>query len=1009
MAKRMLIDATHPEETRVAVISGNRLEEFDFESARKKQIKGNIYLAKVTRVEPSLQAAFVEYGGNRHGFLAFGEIHPDYFRIPVADREALNREIEAALAEAAQGGNGRDDDAAADDGDERRGDDDRRGDDEPRDDDAERDALERERPERDGPERDGPERDGEAVPLAAERPARVSTDYADEVPPADAAEPPAAPGEGPQDARPATGDATAPGEAAAPSEYPADSAGYDIGAPSGPVEGPAGDDRGADDLGGERRQRDDDDRAESEPRRDGRGRRGERDLPDDEGDDIDEIRRRHHRLWQRKYRIQEVIRKRQIILVQVQKEERGTKGAALTTYISLAGRYCVVMPNTPRGGGISRKITSQTDRRRLKSILEDLQAPEGMAVIVRTAGMERSKPELKRDFDVLLKTWDDIRDRALNSTAPALIYEEANLIKRAVRDGYSEDLDEIVVAGEEGYKSALGFMQLLMPSHAGKVQLYDDPTYPLFHRYQIDGQIDSIHNPTVQLKSGGYIVINPTEALVAIDVNSGRATRERNIEETAYRTNLEAADEIARQLRLRDLAGLIVIDFIDMEDGRYRQNVERRLKDALRQDRARIQVGRISAFGLLEMSRQRLRPSLVEASMVQCPHCGGSGWLRSPESAALQVLRALEEEGIRGRASEIKATMPTAVALYLLNSKRPALIDIERRYSCHVVVEPDDALVPANFKIERTVMRAADAARPPTEEPRESGERREAERERGRDEAGAPIRLDDVRPAADDDTGEDRAGEERAGEERIGEERAAEEPAGDRGPERTPERAAETEGRRRGADDGESEDGEEARAAEPDRPRRDDREREDRGEGEGGERRGRRRGRRGGRRRRGRRGGRGEFDGDNGGAGDRRADESERADEHGDRRPADPGDRPDDDRGVEAGDRGDRGGDGENGRDGDDRRPSRADASTLGPFGGAGTEGERLGSDTDRPRSRDDEPRDRAPAADAPADASPRGEAAPEPERSRDEPPARPPVEPEPPGPPRRGWWNLRR
>jgi len=562
MVKRMLIDAAHLEETRVAVVSGNRLEELDFETATKRQLKGNIYLAKITRVEPSLQAAFVDYGGNRHGFLAFTEIHPDYYRIPIADREAL-------IAE-------------------------------------------------------------DAAQVRPESPAEA---------------PPASAGNG----------STPSGEGAAPAEI---------------VRGPSVETVG--------------------------------------GDEVEEIGR-YHMSAARRYRIQEVISRRQIMLVQVVKEERGTKGAALTTYISLAGRYCVLMPNTPRGGGISRKITNASDRKRLRSILDDLDIPAGMAVILRTAGMERSKAEIKRDYDYLLRLWDEIREQTLKSTAPALIHEEANLIKRSIRDLYSRDIEEVWVEGDDGYRVAKDFMRMLIPSHARKVQPYKEAAIPLFHRYQVEGQIDDMHSPVVNLKSGGYIVINSTEALVAIDVNSGRATRERNIEETARRTNLEAAEEIALQLRLRDLAGLIVIDFIDMEETRNQQRVEKRLKEAMRHDRARIQLGRISPFGLLEMSRQRLRPSLIEASMESCPTCGGSGHVRSTESTALHVLRALEEEGMRKRSRSVTVYVPAGVALYVLNRKRNALTEIEKRHGFSVEIATDNSLVPPDLRIERVGGRGAGA------------------------------------------------------------------------------------------------------------------------------------------------------------------------------------------------------------------------------------------------------------------------------------------------------------
>ncbi len=568
MTRRMLIDATHPEETRVTVVSGNKLEEFDYETTTKAQLKGNIYLAKVTRVEPSLQAAFVEYGGNRHGFLAFSEIHPDYYRIPVSDREDLVEDSH----------NGDDD-----------GDDDGRG------------------------------PDGE------------------------------------------------------------------------PVE----------DMGG----------AEAV----------------DEA--VEEAQRRRPRL-KRQYKIQEVIKRRQVMLVQVVKEERGTKGAALTTYLSLAGRYCVLMPNTSRGGGVSRKIANAQDRKRLKEVMADLKTPEGMAVILRTAGAERSKAEIKRDFEYILKLWDDIRQKTLQSTAPALIHEEANLIKRSIRDLYSKDIEEVQVAGEEAYKTAKDFMKALVPSHAKKVQRYkDEQGIPLFHRYQVEQQLAQIHDPQVQLRSGGTIVIHQTEALVAIDVNSGRATRERHIEETALKTNMEAAEEVARQLRLRDLAGLIVIDFIDMDDGRNVAQVERKLKESLRRDRARIQVGRISAFGLMEMSRQRLRPSLIEAMSQPCPTCGGVGYIASTETAALICLRSIEEEGLRKRSASVKARVPVDVALYILNHKRKSLTEMEAQYGFRVTVEADPELLPPKFELSRTASDEEDAPEQVIEEGR-------GEQPRGGDEGG---------------------------------------------------------------------------------------------------------------------------------------------------------------------------------------------------------------------------------------------------------------------------------
>ncbi len=781
MARRMLIDATHAEETRVAVVTGNRLEEFDFESSRKKQIKGNIYLAKVTRVEPSLQAAFVEYGGNRHGFLAFGEIHPDYYRVPIADREALNRLVAEAVAE--QDGDDYVDAApppTAEDRAELRGEDESAGDYE-----RELSASER-RPA--APENFGPDDSG-AAPLEARAERATQSDFAagDHAAPAD-------PAAGPDGASGANDD----GYARQPSD---DGQSLNTRGDEAPAE--------IDPASGE---------AEPDQGKSGNGDNSRSGTPAPEpvetmgGDDVEDIRRRH-RVWQRRYKIQEVIRKRQILLVQVAKEERGNKGAALTTYISLAGRYCVLMPNTPRGGGISRKITNQSDRRRLKEMLAEFDLPEGMAVIVRTAGMERSQVELKRDLDFLLKTWSDIREKALTSTAPALIYEEANLIKRSIRDLYAQDIDDILVDGHEGFVAAKNYMSLMMPSHAKKVAEYTEKPIPLFHRFQVESQIDNMHSPTVQLRSGGYVVLNPTEALVAIDVNSGRSTRERNVEETAYRTNLEAADEIARQLRLRDLAGLIVIDFIDMEEGRYRHNVERRLKDALKQDRARIQVGRISAFGLLEMSRQRIRPSLVEASMMSCPHCGGAGHVRSTESMALTVLRAIEEEGLRQRSAEITVALPTTVALYIFNHKRAAMAEIEARHGFRIVLQPDDTITLASFRIARSVAKAAEA--------RQQAERASEPR---------PVRAaeaDVAEPTETRERGERLPGHDAPAEGQPLSEHRAERLVDDVSADEAGAEPAERESRGRGRDgDGEKR--------------------------EGDDRRGRRRGRRGGRRRRGR-------------------------------------------------------------------------------------------------------------------------------------------------------------
>ncbi|WP_217644218.1 ribonuclease E/G [Sphingomonas sp. NFR04] len=575
MTMRMLIDARHREETRVAVVKGNRIEEFDFESAERKQLKGNIYLAKVTRVEPSLQAAFVDYGGNRHGFLAFSEIHPDYYQIPKEDREALLREEaehaaqEAALREA--------------DGDD---------DDDHHDHDHDHDDHE-----------DGVE--------------MVERGHDEE-------------------------------EAAEGEEAP---------------------------QGGRRR----------------RGRGGN-------GDEAEALRQRRMNL-RRRYKIQDVIRRRQVLLVQVVKEERGNKGAALTTYLSLAGRYCVLMPNTAHGGGISRKINSAADRKRLKGIMADLKLPASMGCIVRTAGLQRTKTEIKRDFDYLARLWDEIRERTLTSSAPALVYGDSDLMKRAIRDIYNRDIDEVIVEGEEGYRQAKDFMKLLMPSHARKVKQYADAV-PLFQRAGVEEQLSAMYHPVVQLKSGGYLVINPTEALVSIDINSGRSTREHNIEQTATATNLEAAQEIARQLRLRDMAGLVVIDFIDMDHSSNVRKVEKAMKEALKNDRARIQVGRISPFGLMEMSRQRLRTGVLEASTRTCPHCEGTGLVRTASSAGLSALRMIEDEAARGRGSQILLRASQEAAFYVLNKKRGELAEIEDRYGVLVEVEADGELEGARMTVE---------------------------------------------------------------------------------------------------------------------------------------------------------------------------------------------------------------------------------------------------------------------------------------------------------------------
>jgi ribonuclease E len=575
MSTRMLIDARHPEETRVAVAKGNRIEEFDFESAEHKQLKGNIYLAKVTRVEPSLQAAFIEYGGNRHGFLAFSEIHPDYYQIPKSDRDALLRE--------------------------------------------------------------------EAEHAAEEERLRAEAE--------------------------------------------------DV------VLDPHHDDDGTDDRPEEPDDLDDG--------TDAVGTESSRSPVDESA--ADELRKKRQAL-RRRYKIQDVIQRRQVLLVQVVKEERGNKGAALTTYLSLAGRYCVLMPNTSHGGGISRKISNGADRKRLKSVMSDLKLPSTMGLIVRTAGLERTKVEIKRDFDYLARLWDEIREKTLKSSAPALVYRDSDLVKRAIRDLYNKDIDEVRVEGEDGYKAARGFMKLLMPSHVKRVQQYVDPT-PIFQRYGVEDQLSAMYQPVVQLKSGGYLVINPTEALVSIDINSGRSTREHNIEQTAFATNIEAAYEIARQLRLRDMAGLVVIDFIDMEQNSHIRKVEKAMKDALKNDRARIQVGRISGFGLMEMSRQRLRTGVLEASTKPCPHCDGTGLMRTASSSGLSALRIIEDEAARGRGDRITLRAGREAAIYLLNKKRTELAEIEARYGVTVEVIIDESFEGARMTVDSSGPKPVNAPR----------------------------------------------------------------------------------------------------------------------------------------------------------------------------------------------------------------------------------------------------------------------------------------------------------
>ena len=646
MGNKMLIDAAHPEETRVVVQRGERVEEFDFESAARKQLRGNIYLAKITRVESSLQAAFVDYGGNRHGFLAFNEIHPDYYQIPVADRRALLEE-EAQLSRAPENNGG--DEAVSETGDDEA---------------VESDSQAGE--------------DAEEMALAGVLPAEISEELA----------------------------AAMSGAEDASDEIP-------------PEVHSAKTRRLTERLEALTQTALDEDDSPQDEALDDAALREAKNAPDDDsngdgpvakdaedveavgsGDALEEVPQRRPRRRKRNYKIQEVIRRRQILLVQVVKEERGNKGAALTTYLSLAGRYTVLMPNTASGGGISRKIASPSDRKRLRQVVDELDVPEGMGLIVRTAGAARTKAEIKRDFEYLLRLWENVRDLTLQSTAPALVYEEGNLIKRSIRDLYSKEIDEVQVAGDTAYREAKDFMRMIMPSHAKNVKPYKEPE-PIFIKNNVERQLDAMYSPYVTLKSGGYIVINQTEALVSIDVNSGKATKQHSIEDTALRTNMEAAEEIARQLRLRDLAGLIVIDFIDMEERRNNRSVERKLKESLRHDRARIQIGRISAFGLLEMSRQRIRTGVLEGSTTICPHCQGTGIIRSTESVALSVLRALEDYLRSNKVMDLTAITSGEVALYILNNKREYLNDIERRFGVRLGVVTDERMQGSSFTIER--------------------------------------------------------------------------------------------------------------------------------------------------------------------------------------------------------------------------------------------------------------------------------------------------------------------
>jgi ribonuclease E len=719
MPNKMLIDASHPEETRVVVLRGNRVEEFDFESADKKQLRGNIYLAKVTRVEPSLQAAFVDYGGNRHGFLAFPEIHPDYYQIPVADRQAL-------IEDDARAQRDEDEDEQRPQRRSRRfrhGDRNHRRSDRRRNDDEAREgAVAGDVPAtaegffaETGARRDDSGADSSDDRAAADDAGPRRHEIAGESDLVAAAQsdgsvededfgpgttPPFVPVGGlateavPDLACAAIRDGSETCDAAPEAESFAAGRADSEGALPFATEGlraPAAD----------LSERGDAEAAWPEEIR-ARSTSAE-DLGEVEqlgGDAMEEVPVHRHR-YRKQYKIQEVIKRRQILLVQVVKEERGNKGAALTTYLSLAGRYSVLMPNTARGGGISRKITDAADRQRLKSIVQELEVPEGMGVILRTAGAARTKAEVKRDFEYLLRMWETVRETTLRSTAPTLVYEEGSLIKRAIRDLYNKDIDEVVVAGEAGYREAKEFMRLLMPSHAKNIQAYREPQ-PVFAKLGVETQLDAMFSNQVTLKSGGYIVINQTEALVAIDVNSGRSTREHNIEDTALRTNLEAVDEIARQLRLRDLAGLIVLDLIDMEESRNNRTVERRLKEALKNDRARIQVGTISHFGLLEMSRQRIRSGVLEASTVVCPHCAGSGTLRSTASIALHILRVIEDALIKNASYDIAVKAGTTVALYILNQKRAHLRNLETRFGAAISIEADDSLTgPTYYTLER--------------------------------------------------------------------------------------------------------------------------------------------------------------------------------------------------------------------------------------------------------------------------------------------------------------------
>ncbi|MGO9487160.1 MAG: Rne/Rng family ribonuclease [Rhodomicrobium sp.] len=819
MGNKMLIDATHPEETRVVVTRGNRVEEFDYESATRKQLRGNIYLAKVARIEPSLQAAFVNYGGNRHGFLAFAEIHPDYYQIPVAVREAIMKEDALDRLHGVPNGDiGHSENGQATEAEHK---------------------LEGTSEEWRGEQADAaPSEAGEAQPEAAPEAAGVSSleagaEVSPEAPaePESPAEPAPAParklreapmpleaalpaviyeefaaavarGEEARDEIPAhPDDVESPDEQeeaqAAPAQEPAE-------APESQSEEPAGSAAHSSETSGDSEEHEHWEhhkRAHSE----GGGVISVPEAPTPapvevvgSEDALEELPQRHKRRW-RHYKIQEVIKRNQIVLIQVVKEERGTKGAALTTYLSLAGRYTVLMPNTPSGGGISRKITVPADRKRLKEIAQELEVPEGMGLIIRTAGASRTKAEIKRDFEYLLRLWETVRDLTLKSTAPCLVYEEGNLIKRSIRDLYNKDIDEVLVAGDDAHREAKEFMRMLMPSHAKNVIQYKDPE-PLFTKYEVERQLNQMFSPVVTLKSGGYIVLNQTEALVAIDVNSGRATREYSIEDTALKTNLEASDEVARQVRLRDLAGLIVIDYIDMDERRNNRAVERRLKEALRHDRARIQVGHISHFGLMEMSRQRLRQGVVEVSTMPCPVCQGVGHIRSTESVALMILRSIEDHLRTQGAADLTVSASTEASLYILNHKRAYLRDIEMRYGVTIVIQMDENALGGTFTVTRgsvasapsvavskaVQMEPSQAAAGEDGEEEESADgdgkrplRRKRRRRRGRGEpSGEPAYQNGASAAFDAATGGEGSAEEEADEEdEPGAAESAEQPA----------------------------------------------------------------------------------------------------------------------------------------------------------------------------------------------------------------------------------------